>query len=109
MKWMPIIIQGNSLWRRYELTRWAEIADTWTADFVGQFKIINRATGALAHQGSLLRDTDGVFLLKLGSDDSTWSALPVAIYNLIVQFSNQTVGYVEEQLPERITIKSQGI
>lgn len=105
---MPIVKQGDSLWIDYDLSNYKVIDSTW-ANWSGTYEISTTETSTPALTGTLVRsNTEGTFNLRLNTTNSTWNAIGVGTYKLMVQFYNSTAEYREER-HDVLTVRTQGL
>ena len=105
---MPIVKQADSLFIDYEVPLYGAIDSTW-GNWGGTYEISVSDTSIPIISGSLTRSArEGIFELRLKSDNATWTAISAGTYKLITQFSNSTVGYREERT-DKLIVKTQGL
>lgn len=105
---MPSVRQADSLWIDYDAPNWSIIDDTW-GNWTGVYEISATESSSPLVTGNLSKSaTSGIFQLRLNSSNSSWTALPVGKYKLMIQISNSSVGYREERI-DSLTIRTQGI
>lgn len=105
---MPAVYQGDSLWGDVEAPLYASIDSTW-ANWNGKFEISTTETSTPAVTGSLTRSsTPGIFNLRLNTSNSTWTAITVGTYKLMIEIYNTTAEYKEER-HYKLVVKTQGL
>ena len=105
---MPTVKQADSLWVDYEVPLYKSIDSTW-ANWAGTFDISPTVTGTSSLSGNLIKNTDGGMMsLRLNTNNTTWTALAIGRYKLMLEFANATTGYREE-FHEFLNVSPQGV
>lgn len=106
---MPTVKQADSLWIDYDLCNYKAIDSTWS-NWAGTYEISTTESATPSVTGNLTKATgqDGIMQLRLSTDNTTWNALAVGTYKLMVQFTNSTYKYREER-HDKLIIKTQGV
>jgi len=99
--------QGNSLWLDIPGKSFNLVDSVW-ANWLGTYEVISD-TGVTVLSGNLTKDATilGKFSLHLGA--TVMNTLTPGEYDLVFQFANTTVDYVQELNPQRLIISEQKI